>query len=144
LSEKTQENSLPWDTVAPLSFSPWPEARSDRDDIRRRSLERLAANPRFQLVAENTKRLREQRLQTVVTLNLKKFQSEQETLFQNAETYNRQQIEFPYIHALPSETVPAGQEDKKRHEWLNGLRKDPIIEEALQVLNDMRTAPAAH
>jgi carboxyl-terminal processing protease len=144
LSEKTQENSLPWDTVAPLAFTPWPEARSDRDGIRRRSLERLAANPRFQLVAENTKRLRDQRQQTVVTLNLKKFQSEQEALFQKAEAYNRQQVEFPYIHALASESAAAGQEDKKRQEWLDGLRKDPIIEEAVQVLNDMRTAPAAH
>ena len=31
----------------------------------------------------------------------------------------------------------------KRKEWLSDLRKDPVIEEAIQVLNDWRRLAAA-
>ncbi|MCU0276918.1 MAG: carboxy terminal-processing peptidase, partial [Acidobacteria bacterium] len=147
VGEKSEENSLPWDTVAPLSFSLWPAARPDWSEIRKRSLERLAENPRFQQVAESTKRLKKQRQQTRVSLNLKKFQAEQEALFQQAERTSRQQVEFPHLRALPSEDPASGTaawpDEGKRREWLDGLRKDPIIEEAIQVLNDLRSAPAA-
>ncbi len=151
VGEKNQKYSLPWDTVAPLSFSYWPAAHPEWNEIRKRSQERLAANPRFQQVMENTKRLRKQRQETLVTLNLKKFQVEQELLFQEAERYSRQQVEFPQLRVLASDAPPAGSADQdstpdeeKRREWLNGLRKDPIIEEAIQVLNDLRTAPSVH
>jgi carboxyl-terminal processing protease len=141
VGEKSQKNSLPWDTVAPLSFSPWPAARGDWSEIRRRSLARLAANPRFQQIAENTKRLRRQRQDTRVTLNLVKFQAEQEALFQAAEKYSRQQAEFPNLRVQAGDEAPAG-DDSRRQEWLNDLRRDPIIEEAVQVLNDLRTSPS--
>ena len=151
VGEKNQKNSLPWDTVAPLSFTSWPGAHSAWNEIRKRSLERLAANPRFQQVMENTQRLKKQRQETLVTLNMKKFQAEQQALFREAEAYSRQQAEFPYLRVLDSDTpapgaaaAPTAPDDGRRKEWLDGLRKDPIIEEAIQVLNDLREPPSVH
>lgn len=151
VGEKNQKNSLPWDTVAPLSFTPWPGAPSEWNEVRKHSLERLAVNPRFQQVVEYTNHLKNQRQETQVTLNMKKFQAEQQVLFQEAEAYSRQQTEFPYLRVLDSDAPAAGAaapltaaDDSRRKEWLDGLRKDPIIEEAIQVLNDLREPPAAH
>ncbi len=151
MGEKNQKNSLPWDTVAPLSFTPWPGVHSEWNEIRKRSLERLAANPRFQQVIEYTNHLKKQRQETQVTLNMKKFQAEQQALFQEAEAHSRQQTEFPYLRVLDSDAPAPGAaapqtapDDGRRKEWLDGLRRDPIIEEAIQVLNDLREPPAAH
>ncbi|MBN2345510.1 MAG: carboxy terminal-processing peptidase, partial [Candidatus Aminicenantes bacterium] len=143
VGEKKQKNALPWDTVPPLSFSTWDGTQPTLSEIVKRSQQRLAGNPRLQRVAENTARLRAQREATRVTLNLGKFQAEQEVLFQEAERFNRQQVEYPYLQAEP---VPAGGEevapgDEKRKEWLLGLRKDPLVEEAVQILNDLRSSP---
>jgi carboxyl-terminal processing protease len=145
VGEKSQKNSLPWDTVPSLSFSTWVEKRPGLDEIQKRSRQRQEANPRFRLIEENIVRLKKQRQTTVATLNLKKFQWEQETLFQETEKYNQQQSAFPYLGATAPDAAgdPALSLDEKRKEWLEGLCKDPVIEEALRILDDLRAAPAA-
>ncbi len=54
-------------------------------------------------MAENIARLKKQRQDTLATLNLKKFQAEQETLFQEAEKFNQQQAAYPYLRATASD-----------------------------------------
>ncbi len=41
--------------------------------------------------------------------------------------------------AAPMPPLP---QDEKRKEWLDGLCKDPVIEEALRILDDMQATPA--
>jgi len=142
VSEKTQENSLPWDTVDRLSFPDWGGAQPDLAELKKRSQQRQAANLRFQGIAENIARLKKQRATTLVTLNLKKFQAEQESLFAAAEKFNQQQVEFAHIQARLADESSANSfaaDLEKKKEWLSGLRKDPVVEEAIQVLNDWRT-----
>jgi len=147
LSEKSQKNSLPWDTVSRLSFAAWDDGLPELAELKKRSQQRLAANLRFQEIAENISRLKKQRETTLVTLNLKKFQAEQEALFAAAEKFNQEQVEFPSMRARLSEepggAAPAVDADKRK-EWLSGLRKDPVVEEAIQVLNDWRQLAAVH
>jgi hypothetical protein len=78
-----------------------------------------------------------------VTLNLKKFQADQEMLFREAEEFNRQQVEFAHIRVTADGSKSAGDStadplSEKRKEWISDLRKDPVLEEAIQVLNDWR------
>ena len=87
----------------------------------------------------------------MVTLNLQKFQAEQDILFQEAERFNREQVEFPYIQArlLDSSvadrlTAANATQDTKRKEWIKDLRRDPIVEEATQVLYDWVTLAQDH
>jgi carboxyl-terminal processing protease len=147
VGEKNQKNSLPWDTVSRLSFTPWPAAPPSLDEIKKRSQLRLAESVRFRQVSENISRLKKQRDATLVTLNLMKFQAEQEVLFQAAEKFNQQQVEFPQVEAVLSEEPggkdETGPQDEKRKEWLTGLRKDPVIEEAIQILDDLRAETPA-
>jgi carboxyl-terminal processing protease len=145
LSEKNQENSLPWDTVSRLSFPPWKGPFPDLAELKKRSQQRLAANDRFREITENIARLKKQRQTTLVTLNIRKFQAEQEALFAAAEKFSQKQVEFPNIRASLSEESGAGApavDPEKRKEWLTGLRKDPVVEEAIQVLNDWQLLAA--
>lgn len=142
VGEKSQDYSLPWDTVSPLSFSAWALGLPELAELKNRSQQRRETNVRFQQIAENIIRLKKQRETTLVTLNLKKFQTEQETFFQEAEKFNQQQTEFPYIQvAIPAAKTANAAADpasEKRKDWISDLRKDPVLEEAIQVLNDWR------
>jgi carboxyl-terminal processing protease len=148
VSEKNQKNSLPWDTVSRLSFSLWDDGLPELAEIKKRSQQRLAANVRFQEIAENVSRLKKQRATTLVTLNIKKFQAEQEALFAAAEKFNKQQVEFPSLKSRLSEeagdSASAAADAERRKEWLSGLRKDPVVEEAIQVLNDWQGLATVH
>ena len=151
VGEKSQPYSLPWDTIPALSFTPWKNSFSDLTEIKARSQQRLNASVRFGQIAANITRLKKQREKTEVTLNLKKFQTEQDMLFQEAERFNREQVEFPYIQVRLLETAAANSTtaaiatlEVKRKEWISDLRQDPIVEEAIQVLNDWVTPTQGH
>ncbi|MCX6556515.1 MAG: carboxy terminal-processing peptidase [Candidatus Aminicenantes bacterium] len=151
VGEKSQPYSLPWDTIAPVAYTPWKNSFRDLAEIRARSRQRLNTSVRFGQIAANISRLKKQREKTTVTLNLKRFQSEQDILFQEAEKFNREQVEFPYIQARSLDT-PSGEgpatakadQDAKRKEWIDNLRSDPIVEESIQVLNDWLTLAQDH
>jgi carboxyl-terminal processing protease len=151
VGEKSQPYSLPWDTIAPVAFTPWKNSFRDLAEIRARSRQRLNTSVRFRQIAANISRLKKQREKTTVTLNLKRFQNEQDMLFQEAEKFNREQVEFPYIQARSLDT-PAGEgpaagkadQEAKRKEWIDDLRRDPVIEESIQVLNDWLTLARDH
>lgn len=151
IGEKNQPYSLPWDTISALSFTPWKNSFHDLTEIKARSRQRLNNSVRFGQIAANITRLKKQREKTVVTLNLKKFQAEQDILFQEAERFNSEQVEFPYIQVRLLETAAANNTaaakatlEVKRKEWISNLRQDPIVEEAMQVLNDWNTPTQDH
>jgi carboxyl-terminal processing protease len=151
IGEKSQPYSLPWDTIPAVAFALWKNSFHDLNEIKSRSQQRLNNSVRFQQIAANISRLKKQREKTVVTLNLQKFQAEQDMLFQEAERFNREQVEFSYIQPRllegdsASGTVAAKATlEAKRKEWISNLRKDPIVEEAMQVLNDWITQTQDH
>lgn len=139
--EKTQEHSLPWDTVASLAFTGWKKQGPGLAEIQNRSRQRLADNPRLRIVAENVARLKKQRQKTVATLNIERFMAEQESLHRQAEAYRREQVAYPHLRSLDADEPPAAADDEKRKEWLEDLRRDPVIEEATRILDDLRAAP---
>jgi len=143
VGEKSMPFSLPWDTIAPVPFTPWKNSFADLDEIKARSRQRQGSSARFAEIAANISRLKKQREKTMVTLNLKQFQSEQDLLFQEAEKFSKQQVEYPYIQARSLQPVDVGgteaaktAQEVKTKEWLSDLRRDPVVEEAIQVLND--------
>ncbi len=142
--EKTQEHSLPWDTVSSLSFATWKKPGPGLAEIQKRSRQRLADNPRLRSVAQNVTRLKAQRQKTLATLNIEQFMTEQESLHRQAEAFRREQVAYPHLRALSSdEPAAAAADDGKRREWLEDLRQDPVIEEATRILDDLRAAPTA-
>ncbi len=138
--EKKQPHSLPWDTVASLSFPTWKEPPLGLEEVRKRSRQRAADNPRLLQVARNVARLKGQRQKTEATLHLEKFLAEQEALFREAESFRREQAAFEHLRAEPGDGGGAAAPAEKRKEWLEELRRDPTIEEATRILGDLRLA----
>ena len=71
--------------------------------------------------------------------------------FQEADKFNQQQVESGHIWATVDkekvENGAAAADDplsEKRKEWISDLRKDPVLEEAILVLNDWQALAHAH
>jgi len=69
--------------------------------------------------------------------------------FKEVEKFNGEQVEFSHIQARSLQTVDEGDsaaardaQDAKTKAWVTDLRRDPIVEEAIRVLNDWIMLPA--
>ncbi|NER18222.1 carboxy terminal-processing peptidase [Spongiivirga citrea] len=142
VGEKDQDNPLPWDKIDAASYRPW----NDYIDLERvvgSSKERMAKSNHFKLIDEQAKWISEQRDDSSFPLNYddylneakknKEFTKRFEALseYKNNLTFNS----LPYeIEAMKKDSVLAD----KRERWHKALARDAYIEEALNVLEDLK------
>jgi carboxyl-terminal processing protease len=70
IGEASAENPLPYDTIPPRKYPLFRKDPFPMDDINARVTSRIAANPEFQYVVDESKRLKEKIDRNTVTLNL--------------------------------------------------------------------------
>ena len=76
IGESSAENPLPYDTIPPRKYPLFRKDPFPIDEINARVKSRIAANPEFQNVVEESKRLKEKIDRNTVTLNLKEREQE--------------------------------------------------------------------
>lgn len=76
IGEAAAENPLPYDTIPPKKYSLFRKDPFPADEINARVKSRLATNPEFQYVTEESKRLKEKIDRNTVTLNLQDREKE--------------------------------------------------------------------
>ncbi len=148
--EKDLDYSLPWDTVKKKKYKKWTKHKYKMSALKRRSSLRVSKNSRFQKVKKSVNYLIERRNDTVASLNLKKVRDEDK---KNKEVSQSLKLEGKNEKIL----VKRFEESVKRHEkiaktdekrwrkdfkqkqkdWVDGIRQDPGIEEALFIMEDM-------
>ncbi|MEN1784239.1 MAG: carboxy terminal-processing peptidase [Bacteroidota bacterium] len=142
LGERDQENPLGWDRISPADYMTW-NGNIDYEATIARSQARLAKNPQVKLIEENAKWLKEQQDETVVTLNYKEYSNKQET---NKERSNYFKSLSDYDSKLTFESLKYEKQlftqdpvlREKRDRWHQDLAKDVYIEEAVNVLEDLK------
>ena len=109
-----------------------------------KSKARMAQNAQLQLIDQNAKWVKEIRDDTVYSLNLEKYKKEIEENKKQSERFDaideyKSSLEYtslPYEVALiENDSVLA----KKRDRWHKNLNQDVYMEEAVNVLEDMKT-----
>ncbi len=124
--ERFSENALPWDTIAPVSFTPWRAEPFALDDLREASRLRVAASPRFQALEEMRRQRLERGEMTERPLHIAELWQER----------NRARS----LRQIGERDVEA--EDEKdsaeTETWLRRLADDIHVHEALEILNDLR------
>lgn len=148
--ERSLFHSVPWSAVEPLPFKVSAHAW-DPGKLAEASKKRVASEPVFQKVDAFGKALKTRRDQTKVQLQLDTWLAERKK--------NKDEIELldpklgeskPRIEVLPLEepavdrAAPKNGADKKvknrLEKWRDDLARDPWVEEALRVLDDMKSA----
>ena len=142
LGERDQENPLGWDRISPADYTIW-EGYIDYETTIAKSNARLAKNPQVKLIEENAKWLKEQQDETEVSLNYDAYSSRQES---NKEKSNYFKNLSKYDSKLTFESLKYEQElftqdpvlREKRDRWHQDLAKDVYVEEAINVLQDLK------
>ncbi|MBS1918206.1 MAG: carboxy terminal-processing peptidase [Bacteroidetes bacterium] len=142
IREKDNPDALPWDEIQKADYTPWKYAY-DLTPIKNASSERIKNNGAFNIINQDAEWLDKQNEKSY-SLNLEKFRDDQKKLkatYKQIETLSKLPTEMS-IASLPQDTTRI-QSDKDKaaryNQWLNSLKKDIYLDEAVKVVDDMVT-----
>ncbi|MCA0132474.1 carboxy terminal-processing peptidase [Winogradskyella alexanderae] len=142
IGEKDQENPLPWDKIDAVDYTVWGNY-FDYETTISRSKARMAANEQLKLIDANAQWVKKIRDRDVYSLNYEKYKAEMELNEQEAKRFEKlsdYQTDLTF-NSLPYEVQLMNQDTvlkEKRRRWHESLSRDVYIEEALNVLNDLK------
>ncbi|MFT6795742.1 MAG: carboxyl-terminal processing protease, partial [Maribacter sp.] len=142
LGEKDQSNPLKWDKISPAEYTLW-DGYIDYDKTIANSNKRMEGNPQIKLIEENAKWLKAEQDETDISLNYKTYKEEQEKDREHSDFYKKLS---DYDSKLTFESLKYEQElftkdsvlREKRDRWHKNLAKDVYVEEAVNVLEDLK------
>ncbi|MBP9673680.1 MAG: carboxy terminal-processing peptidase [Bacteriovoracaceae bacterium] len=157
--ESDLEYSLPWDQVSPLPIKKWTQSKFSIPELITKSKERVKKNAQFKKMLARVNSLKKRKKDTLQTLNLKIMKQELDLVKKDDLTFkdnNDAKVLAFYTHDDQFvEFIKADQKTKDRSQsedednlydyvaknddftWLNTLRTDPYLAEALHVIKDM-------
>ena len=146
VGEKDYDNPLPYDKISPANYEIW-KGYIDYDETIKKSKERMAENEQLQLIDDNAKWIKTRRDEKLVNLNFDSYTSEIE---KRKEETKRFKVMDKYDNHLDFESLPYElklmEQDttlsEKRTRWHKNLKKDIYVEEAVHVLQDLKTSAA--
>ena len=140
--EKDSDNPMQWDEIGKADYSTW-QSNFDFNQAIEKSKIRMENNNYLKLVDENAKWIKSVRDNKIVNLNYDDFKEEIKKNSLETEKFkalNDYSMDYtfnslPYeINLISSDSVLG----MKRERWHKSLSKDIYIEEALNVLSDLR------
>lgn len=148
LGEKDQQNPLGWDKITPAAYQPW-DGYIDYEATVDNSARRMASNLQIKLIEENAQWLKQQQEETVVSLNYDAFKKEEQDVKERSNYFKSLS---DYDSKLTFESLKYEEElftqdsvlREKRDRWHKNLAKDVYVEEAVNVLRDLKVNNIKH
>lgn len=142
LGERDQENPLGWDKITPADYEIW-EGYIDFETAVANSKKRMEDNPQIELIEENAKWLKEQQDETIVSLHYDSYKIKEQKAKERSEHFKslREYDSKLTFESLKYETELFTQDSvlrEKRNRWHKNLAKDIYVEEAINVLQDLK------
>ncbi|WP_026836515.1 carboxy terminal-processing peptidase [Gillisia sp. JM1] len=142
IGEKDYENPLPWDQIKPAKYKIW-DGYIDFEDAIKNSNERMTNNAQLNLIAENAKWVKDQRDEETYPLNYAAYQNHRLLTEKDAKRFD---AISDYTSNLTYESLPYEIEismtdtilREKRDRWHESLTGDVYVEEAINVLEDIK------
>ncbi|MGB5378956.1 carboxy terminal-processing peptidase [Muriicola sp.] len=142
LGEKGQANALNWDKIDAANYKVW-DGYIDFEKTLEESNKRIASNPQIELIEENAKWLKEQQDETSMPLNYDLYKARDKESRAKSDYFKKLS---EYDSKLTFESLKYEQElftkdsvlREKRNRWHINLSKDVYIEEAINVLRDLK------
>ncbi|RRQ50511.1 tail-specific protease [Maribacter algicola] len=142
LGERDQANPLKWDKITPADYEIW-DGYLDYEQTVAKSKKRMESNPQIKLIEENAKWLKSEQDETEISLNYNTYKEEKE---KDKEQSNYFKSLMDYDSKLTFKSLKYEQElfaqdsvlREKRDRWHKSLAKDVYVEEAVNVLEDLK------
>lgn len=142
IGERDQSNPLKWDKITPAEYDFW-DGYIDYDQTIANSTKRMAANPQIKLIEENARWIKSQQDETMISLNYETYKAESKKDKEKLDYFKKMN---DYDSKLTFESLKYEQElftqdsvlREKRNRWHKNLAKDVYVEEAINVLQDLK------
>ncbi|SDB66103.1 carboxyl-terminal processing protease [Flavobacteriaceae bacterium MAR_2010_188] len=142
IGEKNEEFPMAWDEIGPVDFTPW-ENYYDYESTISRSKARMASNEQLKLIDDNAKWINTIRERDMYSLKYDDYKADLEKNEAAAKKFDKLS---EYNTNLSFESLPYELDlmkkdsvlEEKRVRWHKSLSSDVYIEEALNVLNDLK------
>lgn len=148
--EKDLEYSLPWDQIAPKPFSKWTKFTYNLTDLKQKSAARVKTNARFTKINKNIDYLNSKKKETVVSLNLKKVQSEEAATKKMAEELKMEEEDKGLMVTNFEDSLKAHENirpgdmkkwskdfEQRKEDWIKSLRQDVVLGESVFIATDI-------
>ena len=148
LGERHNKSALPWDVIPAANYKPT-NSVGNLQQLSLMSKTRIASNPTFKMIQENSEYYKRKKDENEVSLNEKKFRKDQEEVAERSKKMEEQQKKAVLLDVgnTPADNKRL-QDDAKRYsdttaiaknkDWLKNLSKDIYISETVNILNDLK------
>ena len=142
VGERDYDNPLPYDKISPADYQVW-DGYIDYEATIKRSQERMAQSDQLKLIEENARYIKEQNEDTEVNLNFDAYVADIDRRRSESEKFeaiNEYDNQLSY-RSLPYELEQMRQDTtlrEKRKRWHKNLAGDIYVEEAVNVLEDLK------
>ena len=142
LGERDQSNPLKWDKITPADYKTW-DGYIDYEQTIANSKKRMAANPQIKLIEENAKWLKSEQDESEISLNYNTYKEEkdkdkeQSDFFKSLSDYDSH-LTFKSLKYEEDLFTKDSVLREKRNRWHTNLAKDVYVEEAVNVLQDLK------
>jgi len=142
VGEKDNENPLPWDQIAPAKYKVW-DGYIDFDQAISNSKARMQKSAQLGLIAQNAKWVKDQSDRDLYPLNYDSYKTRRDLIENDAKKFdaiseynsNLSYTSLPYeLDLVKSDTILK----EKRERWHKSLSGDAYVEEAVNVLDDIK------
>ena len=142
VGERDEDNPMRWDRISPLVYKKW-NGYLNYDDVIDKSQDRVNDHPIFNLVDQDAKWIEQRQNDNTIALNYQEYVSKIESDRAYADQFDAVE---EYDNNLDFTISPADQkrisEDdiflEKRERWFSNLSKDFYVEEAVNILQDLK------
>ena len=142
VGERDEDNPMRWDRISPLVYTKW-NGYLNYDDVIEQSQDRVNDHPIFNLVDQDAKWIEQRQNDNTIALNFQEYVSKIESDRAYADQFDAVE---EYDNNLDFTISPADQkrisEDdiflEKRERWFSNLSKDFYVEEAVNILQDLK------
>ncbi|MDR6299480.1 carboxy terminal-processing peptidase [Mesonia maritima] len=142
IGERDMQNPLPWDQIEPADYEKW-DGYIDFGKTIESSKQRMQKSEQLKLIDESAKWIKEQREENVYSLN---YEDYKQKITEDEKQAKRFDAIQDYTTDLTFTSLPYEEEmfetdttlAEKRSRWHKSLSKDVYVEEAVNVLEDLK------
>ncbi len=142
LGERDQSNPLGWDKITPAEYKPW-DGYIDYEKTIADSKKRMETSEQIKLIEENAKWLKGEQDETEISLNFDTYKEEKEKDKEQSDYFKRltdydSKLTFKSLGYEEQLFTKDSVLREKRNRWHKNLAKDVYVEEAVNVLEDLK------
>ncbi|CAM3465173.1 carboxy terminal-processing peptidase [Zobellia roscoffensis] len=148
LGERDQANPLKWDKISPADYKPW-DGYIDYEQTVANSTKRMANNPQIKLIEENAKWLKSESDEMEISLNYDAYRADEKEHKKKSDYFKvigdyDSKLSFGSLKYEEQLFTKDSVLREKRDRWHKALAKDVYVEEAVNVLEDLKNNKIEH